>query len=147
MVDSIFFFNWNSVFRLDNDVWIFAAGLHDGRAVLNLSGAELERLTGLSTSDITQLKDAVSEAVLGCQAITCVYVYHFLQQYPFGQWESFLRKLSCIPWKAEEAHLWVLPERGWISTTIVLLQLLYELALLSVICIGIEVYLHNYTRP
>ena len=42
--------------------------------VLTLSGAELERLTGLTTSDITQLKDAISETVLGRPAVTCTYV-------------------------------------------------------------------------
>lgn len=39
-------------------------GLNNAEAVLNLSGPEIERLTALSTSDITQLKDAVSEAVM-----------------------------------------------------------------------------------
>ncbi|XP_070181033.1 DNA repair protein XRCC3-like isoform X2 [Littorina saxatilis] len=50
-------------------------GLHDSTAVLNLSGAELERLTGLTSSDITQLKDAVSEAVLGTGTITALEIW------------------------------------------------------------------------
>ncbi|KAK7488420.1 hypothetical protein BaRGS_00020394 [Batillaria attramentaria] len=46
-------------------------GLTRTVAVLNLSGAEVERLTGLTTSDVTQLRDAASEAVLrGKQQVT-----------------------------------------------------------------------------
>ncbi|KAL8585130.1 hypothetical protein ACOMHN_013146 [Nucella lapillus] len=46
------------------------AGYHDGRKILNLPSAELERLTGLSAGDVTQLKDVIAQAVLGHRAIT-----------------------------------------------------------------------------
>jgi hypothetical protein len=41
-----------------------SVGVHDGNTVLKLSGPELQQLMKLSSSDVKQLKDAVSQAVL-----------------------------------------------------------------------------------
>ncbi|XP_076464166.1 DNA repair protein XRCC3-like [Babylonia areolata] len=51
------------------------AGFHDGRAVMNLSSAEVERLTGLSVADVTHLKDVISQTVLGQSAVTCLQLW------------------------------------------------------------------------
>lgn len=44
--------------------FFFLAGLGNTEAILSLPKAELERLTGLTSFDINQLKEAVSEVVL-----------------------------------------------------------------------------------